>query len=66
MSTMTKTETDGKSITTALRMEGWKRSDYPANEVGECSAYSGCSRPGRWSHPHVAGTYCAQHALNGG
>lgn len=59
---MTKTP---QNFTAALLADGWKRCDYELDEIGECVALSGCSRPGRWSHPHVTGNYCAQHALNG-
>lgn len=49
------------SFTQCLRSQGWERDDAPADEVGECTDISGCSRVGRWTHPYRTGMYCAQH-----
>jgi hypothetical protein len=49
-------------LTARLKAAGWQRVDAPAEEVGECTDPTGCSKAGRWTHPYVDGAYCAQHA----
>ena len=53
-------------ISDCLLRWGWQRTDLPAEEVGECTDVTGCTRPGRWTHRNVLGEYCAQHAHQGG
>lgn len=54
------------AITYCLLLWGWRRDDSPVECVEECVDVTGCERPGRWTHPHVQGNYCAQHAHQGG
>lgn len=54
------------SLTARLIAAGWERSDAPADLVGECASSTGCIKAGRWTHPVIAGAYCAQHAAEGG
>lgn len=64
MSTITRRRSH--SITDCLIRWGWERNEDPADEVGECTDVTGCSRPGRWTKWGVRGMYCAQHAHQGG
>lgn len=53
------------SVTALLLAAGWLRDDGPADDIGECTDHTGCSRIGRWTHPEVHGMYCAAHANQG-